>query len=105
MFNLLRPSAAETSSTQRTSMAMGAAPSAWWGKLINGRRDPFVIATKYSLTTRPPAIPTQAAITARTWFGRWEDSLKRLRTDYIEPALSACLGSPHAGRGDPARLR
>ena len=53
------------------------------GKLLEGKRDRFVLATKYSLTTDPKN-PNAGGNHRRSMITAVEDSLKRLKTDYID---------------------
>ncbi|MFC4253403.1 aldo/keto reductase [Sinimarinibacterium flocculans] len=53
------------------------------GRLVQGRRDRFVIATKYSLTTSP-GDPNATGNHRKSMVQAVEDSLRRLRTDYID---------------------
>lgn len=53
------------------------------GKLLKGRRDPIVISTKYSLTTRP-GDPNAAGNHRKNMVRSVEDSLRRMGTDYID---------------------
>ena len=53
------------------------------GTLLKGRRDPIVISTKYSLTTRP-GDPNAAGNQRKNMVRSVEDSLRRLGTDYID---------------------
>ena len=53
------------------------------GELLQGRRDRIVLATKYSLNT-DPANPNAGGNHRRSLVRAVEDSLKRLRTDYID---------------------
>ncbi|MBE9167083.1 aldo/keto reductase [Pleurocapsales cyanobacterium LEGE 06147] len=53
------------------------------GKLLQGRRDRFVLATKYSLNT-DPTNPNAGGNHRRSLVRAVEDSLKRLETDYID---------------------
>ena len=55
----------------------------WLAPLIAGRRDPLVISTKYSLTTRP-GDPNAAGNHRKNMMLSVEASLKRLKTDYID---------------------
>lgn len=55
----------------------------WLGRLIQGRRDPLVISTKYSLATRP-GDPNNAGNHRKSMILSVEDSLRRLQTDYID---------------------
>lgn len=53
------------------------------GKLVSGKRNRFVIATKYSLTMRPKD-PNASGNHRKNMVQSVEDSLKRLGTDYID---------------------
>lgn len=53
------------------------------GKLLKGRREPVVISTKYSLTTRP-GDPNAAGNQRKNMVRSVEDSLRRMDTDYID---------------------
>lgn len=53
------------------------------GQFAEGRRDEIVIATKYTLTSRPRD-PNSGGNHRRSMVRSVEDSLKRLRTDYID---------------------
>ena len=53
------------------------------GELLQGRRDSFVLATKYSLNTNP-SNPNAGGNHRRSLVRAVEDSLKRLNTDYID---------------------
>lgn len=53
------------------------------GKLLGERRDRLVISTKYSLTTRP-GDPNASGNGRRNMVRAVEDSLRRLRTDWID---------------------
>lgn len=53
------------------------------GKLLKGRRDPIVVSTKYSLTTRP-GDPNAAGNHRKNMVRSVEDSLRRMGTDYID---------------------
>ncbi len=53
------------------------------GRLIAGRRQPLVISTKYSLTTRP-GDPNASGNHRKNMVRSVEDSLRRLGTDYID---------------------
>lgn len=53
------------------------------GKLLEGKRDNFVLATKYSLNTDPKN-PNAGGNHRRSMVRAVEDSLKRLNTDYID---------------------
>ena len=53
------------------------------GKLLEGKRDRFVLATKYTLNTDPKN-PNAGGNHRRSAIVAVEDSLKRLKTDYID---------------------
>ena len=53
------------------------------GKLLEGKRDKFVLATKYSLNTDPKN-PNAGGNHRRSMITAVEDSLRRLKTDYID---------------------
>ena len=53
------------------------------GKLLEGKRDNFVLATKYSLSMNPKN-PNAGGNHRRSMITAVEDSLKRLKTDYID---------------------
>ena len=53
------------------------------GKLLEGQRDRFVVATKYTLNTDPKN-PNAGGNHRRSMITAVEDSLKRLKTDYID---------------------
>jgi aryl-alcohol dehydrogenase-like predicted oxidoreductase len=53
------------------------------GELLQGRRERFVLATKYSLTT-DPTNPNAGGNHRRSLVRAVEDSLQRLHTDYID---------------------
>ncbi|MEO1467240.1 MAG: aldo/keto reductase, partial [Cyanobacteria bacterium J06633_1] len=53
------------------------------GKLLEGRRDRFVLATKYTLNTDPKN-PNAGGNHRRSMITAVEASLKRLKTDYID---------------------
>lgn len=53
------------------------------GKLLQGQRDQFVLATKYSLNVDPKN-PNAGGNHRRSMITAVEDSLKRLNTDYID---------------------
>ena len=53
------------------------------GRLLEGKRDSFVLATKYSLNTDPKN-PNAGGNHRRSMITAVEDSLKRLNTDYID---------------------
>ncbi len=53
------------------------------GKLLEGKRDRFVLATKYTLNTDPKN-PNAGGNHRRSMITAVEDSLKRLKTDYID---------------------
>ena len=53
------------------------------GKLVAGRRDPLVLATKYTLTMRP-GDPNATGNHRKSMVRAVEDSLSRLATDYID---------------------
>ena len=53
------------------------------GKLLAGKRDRFVVATKYTLNTDPKN-PNAGGNHRRSMITAVEDSLKRLKTDYID---------------------
>ena len=53
------------------------------GEMLQGRRDSFVLATKYSVSTNP-ANPNAGGNHRRSLVRALEDSLKRLKTDYID---------------------
>ena len=53
------------------------------GKLLEGKRDNFVLATKYSLNTDPKN-PNAGGNHRRSMITAVEDSLRRLKTDYID---------------------
>ena len=55
----------------------------WLGRLVKGRRDPVVISTKYSLTTRP-GDPNASGNQRKNMVRSVEDSLRRMQTDYID---------------------
>ncbi len=55
----------------------------WLGRMVKGRRDPLVISTKYSLTTRP-GDANNAGNHRKSMVRAVEDSLRRLQTDYID---------------------
>jgi aryl-alcohol dehydrogenase-like predicted oxidoreductase len=55
----------------------------WLGRLVKGRRDPLVISTKYSLTTRP-GDPNASGNHRKNMVRSVEDSLRRMGTDYID---------------------
>ena len=53
------------------------------GKILQGKRDNFILATKYSLNTNPKN-PNAGGNHRRSMITAVEDSLKRLKTDYID---------------------
>lgn len=53
------------------------------GELLAGRRDRFVLATKYTVT-RDPTDPNAAGNHRKNLVPSLEESLRRLRTDYID---------------------
>ncbi|MBI5547972.1 MAG: aldo/keto reductase [Deltaproteobacteria bacterium] len=53
------------------------------GELINGKRDRYVVATKYTLSTEPRD-PNAGGNHRKNMMRSVEASLKRLRTDYID---------------------
>lgn len=53
------------------------------GKLVAGRRDSLVVATKYTLTTRP-GDPNASGNQRKNMVRSVEDSLRRMGTDYID---------------------
>jgi aryl-alcohol dehydrogenase-like predicted oxidoreductase len=53
------------------------------GQMIQGRRDRLVISTKYSLTTSP-GDPNASGNHRKNMVRSLEDSLRRLKTDYID---------------------
>ncbi len=53
------------------------------GEFANGLRDRLVIATKYTLSTRP-GDPNSGGNHRKSMLGAVEDSLRRLHTDYID---------------------
>jgi aryl-alcohol dehydrogenase-like predicted oxidoreductase len=53
------------------------------GRFAEGRRDELVIATKYTITSRPRD-PNSGGNHRRSMVRSVEDSLKRLNTDYID---------------------
>jgi aryl-alcohol dehydrogenase-like predicted oxidoreductase len=53
------------------------------GQAVNGRRDRLVISTKYSLTTSP-GDPNASGNHRKNMVRSVEDSLKRMKTDYID---------------------
>lgn len=53
------------------------------GKLLDGRRQRFVVATKYSLTMRP-GDPNASGNHRKNMLQSVDDSLRRLQTDYID---------------------
>jgi aryl-alcohol dehydrogenase-like predicted oxidoreductase len=53
------------------------------GRAVSGRRDKLVISTKYSLTTSP-GDPNASGNHRKNMVRSIEDSLKRLKTDYID---------------------
>lgn len=53
------------------------------GKLVQGQRQRFVVATKYSLTMRP-GDPNASGNHRKNMIQSVEDSLRRLETDYID---------------------
>lgn len=55
----------------------------WLGRMVKDRRDPLVISTKYSLTTRP-GDANNAGNHRKSMVRAVEDSLRRLQTDYID---------------------
>ncbi|MFS0850251.1 aldo/keto reductase [Novosphingobium panipatense] len=55
----------------------------WLGRIVQGRRHPLVISTKYSLTTRS-GDPNAAGNQRKTMVRAVEDSLRRMQTDYID---------------------
>ena len=55
----------------------------WLGRIVKGRRDPLVISTKYSLTTRP-GDPNAAGNHRKNMVRSVEDSLRRMQTDHID---------------------
>ena len=53
------------------------------GEILGDRRERLVLSTKYSLTTRP-ADPNAGGNQRKSMVRSVEDSLKRLKTDYID---------------------
>ncbi|MFD4674688.1 aldo/keto reductase [Lentzea sp. NPDC058450] len=53
------------------------------GSLISGRRDALVLATKYS-TLRTPSDPNSGGSHRKNLFASVENSLRRLRTDFVD---------------------
>jgi len=54
------------------------------GQLLGGRRDEFVLATKYTRTADPQAGAHATGNSRRTAIQSLERSLRRLRTDYVD---------------------
>jgi aryl-alcohol dehydrogenase-like predicted oxidoreductase len=61
----------------------GGASESILGELLEGRRDRFVVATKYSVS-RDPSDPNAAGNHRKNMVASLETSLRRLRTDYID---------------------
>jgi aryl-alcohol dehydrogenase-like predicted oxidoreductase len=61
----------------------GGASEAIVGELLEGRRDRFVLSTKYTVT-RDPSDPNAAGNHRKNLIRSLETSLRRLRTDYID---------------------
>src|SRR3954451_9554252 len=61
----------------------GGASETILGELLDGRRDRFVVATKYSVS-RDPTDPNAAGNHRKNLVASLETSLRRLRTDYID---------------------
>ena len=75
------------------------------GELLQGRRDRFVLATKYTRHPRPRTIPNAAGNHRKNLRQSLETSLRRLRTDYIDIYWVHMWDRAHPGRGDHARPR
>ena len=54
------------------------------GELLKGQRDHFVLATKFTLTSREQTDPNQGGNSRKNMCQSVERSLKRLQTDYID---------------------
>lgn len=61
----------------------GGASETILGELLDGRRDRFVVSTKYSVS-RDPSDPNAAGNHRKNLIASLETSLRRLRTDYID---------------------
>lgn len=57
---------------------------AWLGEFLDGRRDQFVVATKYTGTRADQSDPNQGGNSRKNLRQSLERSLKRLKTDYID---------------------
>ena len=79
---LHRPEAA-ISSIPRISTGNWASRKSLLGQAVKGRRDRLVISTKYSLTTSP-GDPNASGNHRKNMVRSVEDSLKRMKTDYID---------------------
>src|SRR5436190_23326176 len=61
----------------------GGASESILGELLDGRRDRFVISTKYTVS-RDPSDPNAAGNHRKNLVRSLETSLQRLRTDYVD---------------------
>jgi aryl-alcohol dehydrogenase-like predicted oxidoreductase len=73
------------------------------GQAIGQRRREVVLATKLLAPVGPG--PNDQGLTRLHIMRALEDSLRRLRTDYIDPLPAAQLRSHHAHRGNAQRAR
>ena len=65
------------------------------GEFARSRRDRLVIATKYTMATRPDD-PNSGGTSRKSMVRSVEGSLSRLQTDYVRPAVPAHVGRPVA---------
>jgi len=57
---------------------------AWLGEFLEGRRDHFVVATKYTATRRDQTDPNQGGNSRKNLRQSLERSLRSLKTDYVD---------------------
>ena len=75
------------------------------GRVLAGRRDDFVLATKFTRTPDPGAGAAATGNSRRSAVRALEASLRRLRTDHVDLFWVHLPDPGHAGRGDPGHLR
>lgn len=56
----------------------------WLGEFLDGRRDQFVVATKYTGTQRDQSDPNQGGNSRKNLRHSLERSLRRMKTDYVD---------------------
>ncbi|PKW00187.1 aldo/keto reductase family protein [Amycolatopsis echigonensis] len=70
------------------------------GELLGRDRDEFVVITKYTATSQPDRRPTATGNSRKSMIRSLEESLRRLKTDYVDVFMPPYLSGMSAVRED-----